>query len=223
VNAASPLDGADLARLAIFVGAALAITPLLAAWADALVAHQDHWWRPRCVPLQRWAYVGALTAVFAALASRSQPGIAWWLFAVAGAVFAVVDLSVHELPARLIYPLGGLEALVVLTAGTAHHGANVFARVVLAAGLTALAWMILVLLSPASIGRGDVRLAALGAGLLGWHSLGAALDGQLIAWVQVLAAALVVLAIKRRQAWHTPIPMGPALVIGPLALAAWIG
>jgi leader peptidase (prepilin peptidase)/N-methyltransferase len=175
------------------------------------------------VPLRRCAYLAALAAVFAALASHTQPWIAWWLYAVAGAVLAVVDLSVHELPARLIYPLGGLEALIILTAGTTHHSAGIFARAVLAAGLTALAWMILVLLSPASIGRGDVRLAALGAGLLGWHGLDAALDGQLLAWLQVTAATLTVLAIKRRRAWHTPIPMGPALVIGPLALAAWIG
>lgn len=223
MSSGAPLDGADLTRLAAFVGTALVITPLIASWADALIAHRDRWWYPQRVPLRRWAHLGALAAVFAALASHTQPGIAWWLYAVAGAVLAVVDLSVHELPARVIYPLGGLEALIVLTVATTQHNASSLARAALAAGLTALLWLILVLVSPASIGRGDVRLAALGAGLLGWHGLGAALDGQLLAWAQVTAAAVAVLAIKRRRAWHAPIPMGPALIIGPLALAAWIG
>jgi len=132
---------------------------------------------------------------------------------------AVIDARTLLAPRRIIWP--AFAAVVALTVGAAAvnsdwrwiSGAAVGA--VTLAGPLALAWMI----SPRSIGFGDLRLAV----LLGWVvglaiAGGPVLDPIFLALCCLVLASLVgiVIGLAGRGRGH-PVPFGPALVI-----SAWI-
>lgn len=106
------------------------------------------------------------------------------------AAVAIVGFALHSAVERDGLPLGDLAI-----------GAAIFAG----------PWLLSFLLSPDSIGFGDVKLSA-GLGLyLGWLGPGAAFRGLFLASVVGAALAAVTLARGRRG---NPIAFGPALVGG---------
>jgi len=203
-------------------GAGLAVSPLLASWTAALAAgDRAAWWRPRPVSISRWATVTAVTLLMAVLATAGQPGPAWWILAAGGAVLSVVDAQTHRLPARFTYPLAAaLSCVLAIESITGGHPAALLRAVAAAATIGAISFAIR-FLSPPALGMGDVRVATLTAGLLGWTSWATLWQGQ------VLIALLGGLtAIGLRISTPTPglrfaVPMGPAIFVGSL-LALWL-
>jgi leader peptidase (prepilin peptidase)/N-methyltransferase len=208
-----------LAQVLLSSGLALAASPLLSSWTTALL-DEHQWWRPRRVHPRQWAPVAGVAVVFAALAGAATPWPAWWLLAAAGSALTVVDLRAHILPARLVYPLAATELVTLLAAALIDGQPGRLVRVALAAAVVASCWFAVAFASPASLGLGDVRVAGLGAGLLGWHSWGRVLDGQLAACLLTLLLAVVLAAVHpTHRSWRTPVPMGPALIAGALLAA----
>ena len=66
---------------------------------------------------------------------------------------------------------------------------------------------------------GDIRVAALTAGLLGWLGWPAVLLGQLAAFILGAVTALVLVATGRGQLTGLRVPMGPALIAGAFLAA----
>jgi leader peptidase (prepilin peptidase)/N-methyltransferase len=144
---------------------------------------------------------------------------AWlWLAAVL-AVLARADLAEHRLPDRVltIGGVGGAASLTVAALVEDEPG-----RLVRTGGgaLAAFAGMLGVALVVAPrLGLGDVKLAGLLGGYLGW-----------LGWEEVitgLAAGFLIgsfvgtwAAVLRPDGWRTEIAFGPALMVGALAVAA---
>ena len=204
--------------------AAVTVSPLLAAWTVGLTGDTDYampWWHPRRVSAHRLVVVAALAAVLAACAAAGTPLAAWWLFATGGTVLCVVDAQHHLLPARIVYPLAAAVFAVLVLAAVLAGEPDRFLRSVLAAAVVGGAWFAVAFLAPPAVGLGDVRVAALAAGLLGWTSWPNVLAGQLAAFGLAAVTAGINAATTPAAGRATQVPMGPALIVGALA-AAWL-
>lgn len=209
--------------VAVSAAFAVAVSPLLASWSAALAdGDTGAWWRPRRVDTARLAIVAAAALTFGALAGGGAPLPAWWLLAAGGTVLAVVDAQRNLLPARLVYPLALFEAAVLTAAAVTTHDAAALARAGLAALIVGIGWFLVAFAAGGGVGLGDVRLATLTAGLLGWLGWTTVMRAQLVTVVLiVVTAAVVAVARPDLRGRKMPVPLGPALVLASL-LMCWM-
>ncbi|MFJ2060366.1 prepilin peptidase [Streptomyces sp. NPDC087908] len=139
----------------------------------------------------------------------------WLLAALVLVLLGVIDLKVHRLPNVLTLPLAasalaGLGVAALLPGASGSFTGALGGMLALAGG-----YFVLFLISPRSLGFGDVKLAlALGAAL-GWYGWTALIAGTIAAHALAGVYALALLIL--RKAPHTSsIPFGPFLVSGTL-------
>jgi leader peptidase (prepilin peptidase)/N-methyltransferase len=169
------------------------------------------------VPLLLFGVILVVAACTAAGWTAALP--AWlWLAAVLF-VLARVDLAEHRLPDRvlLIGSVGGATSMTVAALVECQPGRLVrtgTAAVAAIAGMLALA----VLVAP-RLGLGDVKLAGLLGGYLGWLGWEEVVTGLAAGFL--LGSAVGMWAVgRRRRGWRTEIAFGPALMVGALVVAA---
>ena len=214
-----PLETVITAVVAFIVGAALGWWPL-AAWTQRSTKGER-------MPLRTVRIAGAaITAVtFAALALRF--GLTWILpallvFAAASTVLTLVDLAEKRLPNAVIFPT--LAAVAVLLVPATWASGAWIALLWAAIGSAAMfaVYFVLALISPSSMGMGDVKLALVIGLLLGWFGLNAWLIGLLAAFIVGGVIALVALAL-RRVTLRGSIPFGPSMLAGALIALLVVG
>lgn len=201
-----------------------AASPLLTGWAVALGdVGPSRWWRPRPVAGREVAVVAAVAAGLAIAAAPARPRPAWLILACGGAVLCVVDVRRYRLPLPLILTLAAAEVITLTAQGLLDADSGRLLRAVSAAVLVAAAWLCLVLAAPRSLGLGDVWVAGLCGGLLGWSGWSTVLAGQALAWVlAVPLAGMVAVARPRQRGRHMPVPLGPAIIVGAIVAAGWL-
>ncbi|MCW2525282.1 MAG: peptidase prepilin type [Pseudonocardiales bacterium] len=211
---------ATLPTVFLSAALALAITPVLAGWSATLPAGQVVTSkRPVEVSRGRLAMVALVAIAFGALAGGGRPWPAWWLLAVGGTVLAVVDAQRNLLPARFVYSLSLVEAVALLFASVADDDPAPLIRAAAAVLIIGACWLIFAFAAGGGLGLGDVRLAALTAGLLGWLGWTAVMRAQVLAVVLIAASAVVVaVAIPELRGRKMPIPLGPALILSSLII-----
>ena len=190
-----PLATLLTAVVAFLVGGALGWWPL-AAWTQRSMTGERSSER---MPLRTVRIAAAtITAVtFAALALRF--GLTWILpallvFAASATVLTLVDLAEKRLPNAVIFPtLGAVAVLLVPASWAPARGWRCSGRVVGSAAMFAV-YFLLALISPSSMGMGDVKLALVIGLLLGWFGLTAWLIALLAAFVVGGVIAIVALA-----------------------------
>ena len=206
------------------VGAVL-VSPLLASWTIGLTTDRATstagWWQPRRVGATRLILVAAVAAVLTATAAGSVPLAAWWLFAAAGAVLCVVDVQHHLLPGRLVYPLAFVVVVALGVSASVTGEPERLLRAILAAAMVGAVWFAVAFTTPSAMGLGDVRVAALAAGLLGWTSWSAVLAGQLAAFGLAAVTAAILAVTSPHAGRAMQVPMGPALIAGGI-VATWL-
>jgi leader peptidase (prepilin peptidase)/N-methyltransferase len=215
-----------VAVLVSVIGVVL-LSPLLAGWTIGLTTTDRAtpralWWRPRLVSPARLVTVAAVTGALAAGAAGGDPLVAWWLFAIGGAVLCIADSEQHLLPARLLYPLAAAVFVALAVTAMVAGEPDRFLRAVLAAVIVCALWFAVAFIAPSAMGLGDVRVAALTAGLLGWTSWTAVLAGQLAAFgLAVVTAGIPAATRPRERGRGMQVPMGPALILGAI-LVTWL-
>jgi leader peptidase (prepilin peptidase)/N-methyltransferase len=146
--------------------------------------------------------------------SAQLPAFAY--FALVSVPLAFTDARERRLPDVVTLPsyvaaalLLGMAALAVPAGGARllHAAAGMGAALVFFAAL--------VLVSPRGLGLGDVKLAGLCGGYLGWLSLTAFIAGMLAAWL-LAALTAVGLLLARRATRRSEIPFGPFLIAATL-------
>ena len=169
-------------------------------------------------------------AVFAALSFglitfRFWPG--WELpallaFCAVAVVLSAVDLAENRLPNAVVGAgIAVVAALLVVAAVGAGEWMRVLWALLWAGGLFA-AFLVLTLISPAAMGMGDVKLAALLGLMLGWFGVWAVLLGVAMAFVIGGLVAIVALAL-RRVTLKGELPFGPSMLGGAiLALGLFV-
>jgi leader peptidase (prepilin peptidase)/N-methyltransferase len=143
------------------------------------------------------------------------------VFTAVGIALSGIDLATRRLPDVLVLP--SLPVLAVLLTGAGAVRDDWAA--VLRAGLGAVAlfgfFFALAVVSPRSMGFGDVKLAAVLGLVLGYLSWGTLVVGAFAGFVlgAVVGVALMAVGAAGRK---TAVPFGPFMVAGAL-LALWIG
>ena len=205
----------------------LAVSPYAARLTRTVPDRTERrWYRgaapPRSISLAT-AAVAVVLGVLAAAAARWTALLpAYLVFAVIAAVLVVVDAEHHRLPKRLLYPAAA-AALVLLAVAAAVRGDwSAYLRAVEAGAVVYVVFLALALISPKSLGMGDVRLAAVLALFLGFRSWPLVYVG-LFAGFLLGALTAVVLLISGRASRETALPFGPALIVGSLAVLAAAG
>lgn len=141
---------------------------------------------------------------------------AYLFFAGVGVRLSVIDLRHRLLPNAIVLPALCLGAGLLAGASAAGNAWGPLAR----AGLGSLAlfglYLVLALVSPAGMGMGDVKLAAV-VGLFlayqGWQTLAM---GTFAGFLIGALAGATVLAV-RRGGLKSTIPFGPPMIAGALA------
>jgi leader peptidase (prepilin peptidase)/N-methyltransferase len=142
---------------------------------------------------------------------------AFLLLALLGVQLSRIDFTLHLLPNPLVLLLlgGGLALLTLAAALT--PGWSELLRGLFGAAVLFASYLVLGLISPQSIGMGDVKLAAplgLYLGYLGWQQV---LLGALLGFV--VGGVLTVLMLRLRRAEKlTETAHGPAMIIATLAV-----
>jgi Type II secretory pathway, prepilin signal peptidase PulO and related peptidases len=191
-------------------GAALGAT-LLPLWADAESRSEA-----RSGARTRLLTALATAAAFGLLGARI--GATWTLpaalaLAATGIALSIVDLREQRLPNGMLLAASPVVA-VLLVAGVLLEGApqRLLWLLAGAAGMFAL-YFVIALASPAAMGMGDVKLAALLGGALGAAGLTAWIAGLLAAFL-VGGIVAVVALVAGRVGWRGSIPFGPSMVVG---------
>lgn len=159
--------------------------------------------------------VGALAAVVSRRVEGLWSMAAFSLFCSGALVVALVDLFDFRIPTAIIHQTGIVGGALLLAAATFEHQWARAANAAIGASLSLGVFLVLHLLAPRGLGFGDVRLAALCGGFLGWLSLSEAAGGLAIGIVLagVTAAVLLVARLVRRTSF---LPLGPFLAAGSI-------
>ena len=164
------------------------------------------------------------TAVlFALTALRFGPSWelpAFLFLAAAGILLAVVDVQHKLLPDRVTLPAigGGVGLLAVAALGTGEWTALL--RAALGAVALFAVFLVLALISPRSLGMGDVKLAALLGLYLGWLGWPVLVFGAAAGFV-VQAVLALGLLVTRRIGLRGELPFGPAMLLGAALAIGW--
>lgn len=160
----------------------------------------------------------ATAALFFLVALRVRaplPTAAFCVFAAGIVVLSAIDLEHLRLPSSILAVTLGLGG--TLLAAAAVHDAQLSA--LLSAAVAALAvgaaFLVVHLAAPHALGRGDVRLAALCAGFVGWFGGGVVVVFLLTSFLLAGATGVVLLA-SGHATRHTRLAFGPFLGAGAL-------
>ena len=129
---------------------------------------------------------------------------------------ALIDLDVHRLPDSLVLPAYPVAlALLALASanpgGTADWGALL--RALAGGGALLVVYLLMVVVYPAGMGLGDVKLAGVLGLYLGWFGWGQLVVGWFAAFLLGGAFSVVLLA-TRRAGRRSGIPFGPWMLLG---------
>ncbi len=162
-------------------------------------------------------------ALFVLVALRF--GASWelpaFLFLAGVAVLlAVIDLQHHLLPNRVVVPSMAIGAGLLLLAAVPGQEWAALLRAALGGVLLFAVFLVLALISPRSLGMGDVKLSGLLGLHLGWLGWGALVLGAAAGFVIQALLALVLLA-GRRTGLRGELPFGPAMLAGAALAIGW--
>jgi leader peptidase (prepilin peptidase) / N-methyltransferase len=129
-------------------------------------------------------------------------------FVAALAVLSAIDIAERRLPNRIVLP----SAVAVLAAQTVLFPDRTLEWIVAAIGAS-LVLLVPLLVHPAGLGMGDVKLALLLGAALG----SAVITAFLVGFLAAAAYALLLLARHGLVARHRTIPLGPFLAFGGIA------
>ncbi|KRE57777.1 prepilin peptidase [Phycicoccus sp. Soil748] len=169
------------------------------------------WWWPAPVLAVLWAVVGWRIGDYAGWAALP----AYLFFAWLTVALVWIDADVHRLPDGLVLPAyPALLALVVVATAGLGDWAQLWRALACLAGLYAV-YLVMHLVSPGSLGFGDVKLSGLIGLLLGWIGIPQLVMGVLGGFLVGGVTAVVMLA-GRRVGLRSHIAFGPAMLVGAL-------
>lgn len=166
------------------------------------------------------ALTGAAFGAVGVLVGVSWELPAFLLLAAVSVVLAVIDIDVRRLPDAIVLPSWVAGLLLLALAGWNPGGEadwSALLRAVIGSAVLFAVYFLLILVYPAGMGFGDVKLAAVLGLYLGWVGWSAVVVGWFAAFLVggVFSIALMVLGRAGRK---STIPFGPWMLVG-----AWLG
>ena len=170
----------------------------------------------------RYPLVELATGVlFVALALRLRhlglasalPAYLW--FAAAGLALALIDLDVRRLPNPIVLPSYPVIGVLLAVSSWSEHDWGPLLRSGLGAAALFAFFLALAMLYPKGMGFGDVKLAGMLGGVLGYLSWSAVLVGGFLGFLLGAVAGIIVIA-RGRGTRKTSLPFGPFMIAGAL-------
>ncbi|NVC24197.1 prepilin peptidase [Kocuria salina] len=145
---------------------------------------------------------------------------AYFFFVSVAVVLTVIDLRHHLLPNAVVLPALVFGFVLLALAATGENAWGALLRAVLGALALFVLYLVLALISPAGLGMGDVKLAAVLGLFLGFQGWGALFVGSVLASVFGALVGLAVLT-SRRGGLRSEVPFGPSMLAGALVAVVW--
>ena len=171
------------------------------------------------VESRTWVLTATLVtiATVAAVVLRfglSPQAPAFCLLAAAGVPLAFFDTRTSRLPNAVTLPAYPVSlALLGVAAPFVSGGTGRFVHALIGMAAAVAFFGVLLLVSPAGIGMGDVKLAGPLGAYLGWLGATAFAAGLLAAWLLAAVTGLGLMAAGRASR-KTQLPFGPFMIIG---------
>jgi leader peptidase (prepilin peptidase) / N-methyltransferase len=157
-------------------------------------------------------------ALFGALAARFEDSWAlpaYLVLAAALVALSAIDLEHYILPNRIVYPLT-LAMIVLLTiAAVGDDDLDAIKRGLVAGAVAFAIFFMLHMISPRSMGFGDVKLVFVLGLSLGWLGWGELLVGLFLGFLYGAVIGIALIATRVR-AKSEALPFGPFLAAGAL-------
>lgn len=170
-------------------------------------------------PRVRAPVVVVLTAlVFVLLAWRLGPHPALPAYLYLGGVgvtLAVIDMEHKRLPDLLTLPSYGVAAVLLGGAALVEGDAGPWLRALGGGAVLFAFYLLLLLVYPAGMGFGDVKLAGLVGGYLAWLGWGVLAVGAFLGFL-LGGVAGISLILTRRATRKSALPFGPFMLAGAL-------
>ena len=147
---------------------------------------------------------------------------AYLYFASVGLALAVIDLDTKRLPNALTLPSYVVVGALLLLPAVADGDWSAYLTAWLAAAALFGFYFLLVVLYPAGMGLGDVKLAGVLGLLLGWLGWGELVVGGFLGFFlgALVGGALMLLGRAGRK---SKVPFGPFMIAGALLAIVWGG
>ena len=181
---------------------------------------------------RRYPLVEAGTGVFFA-------AVAWWLLAslspelpfaafvlaslaylylaAISVALALIDLDTHKLPNLIVLPAYAIGLVLLGGSSILSGDLGAILRAVIGMAAMFVGYLVMVLVYPAGMGLGDVKLAGVLGLFLGWLGWGALLVGAFGAFL-LGGVFAVILLLLRKAGRKSGIPFGPWMLVG-----GWLG
>jgi leader peptidase (prepilin peptidase)/N-methyltransferase len=175
------------------------------------------------VETRTWVLTATLVTIVTVAAVAVRSGLspqtpAFCALAAAGVPLAFFDARTSRLPNVVTLPAYPVSlALLGAAAPFLAGGAGRFVHALIGMAVAVAFFGVLLLVSPAGIGMGDVKLAGPLGAYLGWLGATAFVAGLLAAWLLVAVTGLG-LMLAHRASRTTQIPFGPFLIAAALAV-----
>jgi len=169
-------------------------------------------------PARRLAVAILTAALFGGMAARfvgSWALPAYLVLAAALVALAVIDLETYLLPNRIVYPLTVATIVLLGLGALADDDLDALGRGLSAAAIAFMVFFVLHLVSPRSMGFGDVKLSFTLGLALGYLSWGEMILGLFLGFLYGAVIGLVLIATKVRGRSQA-VPFGPFLAAGTI-------
>jgi leader peptidase (prepilin peptidase) / N-methyltransferase len=201
-----------------FAAAAVALAVLVALWLrrrayrrpdDIVYRELNPWWLP---------VLASAAVIVAAPFYYQQPPVVlltYMLALVWGLTLAFIDIEVRRLPDAIVLPAYPVAAALLTACSAITSDWTALLRSAVCAGAAVAGFLILALLSPRGdgLGLGDVKLAGVLGGLLGWMGWLPAVLGLLTGFVIGGVGALFLILFRRADR-RSHMSFGPAMILG---------
>jgi leader peptidase (prepilin peptidase) / N-methyltransferase len=170
-------------------------------------------------PRGRRIFVAVLTgALFGGMAARFDDSWAlpaYLVLTAALVALAVIDFETYLLPNRIVYPLTVATIALLALGALADDDFGALTRGLLAGLIAFFIFFVLHLVSPRSMGFGDVKLSFTLGLALGYLSWGEMVLGLFLGFLYGAVIGLILIATKVR-AKNQAVPFGPFLAAGAI-------
>jgi leader peptidase (prepilin peptidase)/N-methyltransferase len=140
---------------------------------------------------------------------------AYCVLAAAGVAISAIDIEHMRIPSVLVYTTVALGAPLLVLASAGTHRWSALASAAVGGAIAFGVFAALFYAVPRGIGFGDVRLAGLCGGFLGWIGYREVVAGFVISFIVAGVPAALLLAAHKVQR-RTKIPFGPFLALGTI-------
>jgi len=140
---------------------------------------------------------------------------AYLYFGAIGVALAVIDVDCRRLPDAIVLPSYGVLAVLLTASAAWQRDWWSLGRAGIGAAALFAFFFALAFIYPAGMGFGDVKLAGIIGGVLGYLSWPAIVIGAFAGFVLGAVVGVVVIALRHGDR-KTAVPFGPFMIVGAL-------